>query len=253
MPYIQFKGYLYFLILILLAIFIKFIYPVCKGWFGEKTVAGILSTLPQEYQIIHNVMLRQQSGRTTQIDHVVVSPYGIFVIETKNYRGYITGSEWGEKWTENKKFSIPNPIKQNYGHVKALAELLDLAEERFVPLVVFTTNADVKVQSEKIVYTTQLRKTIRAYQEPKLDTDQVNALTDKIKNANINSKKVRKEHVQAIHHDLLKQEQMIAQKICPRCGGALVERWGKHGTFMGCSSYPKCRFTAALPKTFERP
>ncbi len=247
------QDYLIILVFLLLAFFHRFIFPRCKGWFGEKTVAIILSSLPQEYQVIHNVMLRKKSGKTTQIDHVVVSPYGIFVIETKNYRGYITGSVQGEKWTQNKKYSIYNPLKQNYGHMKTLAELLALSEEIFIPIVVFSVEANVKVQSKKIVYTTQLRKAIRAYQEPKLDTDQVNALTDKIKNANINSEKVRKEHVQAIHHDLLKQEQMIAQKICPRCGGALVERWGKHGTFMGCSSYPKCRFTAALPKTFERP
>ncbi len=175
MPNLQF-DYIPIFIFFLLAFFLGVIYPLCKGWFGEKTVAIILSSLPQEYQIIHNVMLRQKSGKTTQIDHVVISPYGIFVIETKNYKGYITGSEWGKSWTGNKKYSIPNPIKQNYGHVKALAELLDLAEELFVPLVVFTTNADVKVQSEKIVYTTQLHKTIRAYQEPKLNADQVNAL-----------------------------------------------------------------------------
>ncbi len=241
------QNYFTILVFFLLAFFLRFIYPRCKGWFGEKTVAIILSTLPQDkYQVINNVMLRQTNGKTTQIDHVVISPYGIFIIETKNYKGYITGSEWGEKWTENKKYSIPNPLKQNYGHMKALAELLELAEEMFVPIVVFTVDATVKIQSERIVYTTQLRKTIRAYQEPKMGADQVNAITDKIKNTNIDSKKARKDHVQTIRQDMLERKHMIEQKICPQCGGALVCRSGKHGAFMGCSNYPKCRFTTDL-------
>lgn len=247
------QDYLIILVFLLLAFFLRFIFPRCKGWFGEKTVAIILSSLPQEYQVIHNVMLRIKSGKTTQIDHVVVSPYGIFVIETKNYRGYITGSVQGEKWTQNKKYSIYNPLKQNYGHMKTLAELLALSEEIFIPIVVFSVEANVKVQSKKIVYTTQLRKAIRAHQDPRLSPDQINTIVHKIKISNIDSKKSRKSHVQAIHEDILEQEHMVTKGVCPRCGGALVERWGKHGTFMGCSSYPKCRFTAALPKTFERP
>ncbi len=146
----QFQDFFPILVFFSLAAFLSFIYPLCKGWFGEKTVAIILSTLPQkQYQVINNVMLRKKSGKTTQIDHVVISPYGIFVLETKNYRGYITGSEQGEKWTQNKKYSIYNPLKQNYGHMKTLAELLELPEEIFVPIVVFSVEANVKVQSKK--------------------------------------------------------------------------------------------------------
>lgn len=56
------------------------------------------------------------------IDHVVISKYGVFVIETKNYRGWIIGNEKSEYWTQviyKRKERLYNPIKQNYGHIKA--------------------------------------------------------------------------------------------------------------------------------------
>lgn len=90
-----------------------------KGFIGEKIVAAILSGLPkQQYRVVNNVMLGTEYG-TTQIDHVVVSVYGIFVIETKNYKGWITGSEFGDYWTKNmygKKYKFQNPLKQNYAY-----------------------------------------------------------------------------------------------------------------------------------------
>ena len=60
------------------------------GKAGEKRVARKLDWLPKEYIILNDIMLPTQYG-TTQIDHIVVSPYGIFVIETKNYKGWIFG------------------------------------------------------------------------------------------------------------------------------------------------------------------
>ena len=55
-----------------------------KGRIGEHRVAHILDRLPKDrYRVINNLLLRTSSGNTTQIDHVVISEYGIFVIETK--------------------------------------------------------------------------------------------------------------------------------------------------------------------------
>ncbi len=74
--------------------------PKSKGAWGEWTVAKILFRLPAvDYKILNDVMLRTEYG-TTQMDHVVVSCYGIFVIETKNYAGWIIGGENAEQWTE---------------------------------------------------------------------------------------------------------------------------------------------------------
>ena len=92
-------------ILVLLFVVMSIAYsafePEIKGSIGEKKAAAVLSGLPQQqYRLLNDVMLQTAYG-TTQIDHIVVSVYGIFVIETKNYKGWITGSEYGEHWIKN--------------------------------------------------------------------------------------------------------------------------------------------------------
>ena len=81
-------------VLVLIAAIFKLFAPQIKGFMGEKSVAFFLSRLdPAKYKIINNIML-QVGGKITQLDHVVVSNYGIFVIETKNYQGWIMGDEF---------------------------------------------------------------------------------------------------------------------------------------------------------------
>lgn len=85
---------------------------------------------------------------TTEIDVVMVHPTGIYVIESKNYSGWIFGKAEQRNWTvclnRNTKERVPNPIRQNEGHVAALMRLLDLAREAFVSLVVFSERCELK-------------------------------------------------------------------------------------------------------------
>ena len=117
-------------------IYLIFFYS--KGKAGEKAVARRLKQLPEEeYKVINDLMLPTTYG-TTQIDHVVISRFGVFVIETKNYRGFIYGGENAEKWTQNiwgNKYSMLNPIRQNNTHVKALCDNVeeDLKKEGIAP------------------------------------------------------------------------------------------------------------------------
>lgn len=107
-------GIVVFLLLLFYAAFYN------KGAAGERSVARRLATLPKEQYVILNDLLLPTSYGTTQIDHVVVSIYGIFVIETKNYKGIIYGGQDAETWTQNvwgNKYSMPNPIRQNKVHV----------------------------------------------------------------------------------------------------------------------------------------
>ena len=82
------------LIVISALIFLAGALRTSKGRIGEHRVAHILGKLPKDrYRLINNLLLRTSSGGTTQIDHVVISEYGIFVIETKFYKGWIYGGE----------------------------------------------------------------------------------------------------------------------------------------------------------------
>ena len=103
--------------------------PRFKGWFGEYLVrrAAWFCLFPETYHSFHNVTLRTPNGGTTQIDHIFVSCYGIFVVETKNMKGCISGGKHESPWTQQfpkQSFKFQNPLHQNFKHVKALEAVL---------------------------------------------------------------------------------------------------------------------------------
>lgn len=70
------------LVAFILIILFRIKMPSIKGRLGESKVSNILKRLSDEYFVINDLLLKTSRG-TTQIDHVVISKYGIFVIETK--------------------------------------------------------------------------------------------------------------------------------------------------------------------------
>src|SRR5262245_33104530 len=96
--------------------------PMLRGRRGETFVSRRLSNLDSAHYKILNDLMLPSLGNTdmTQIDHVLVSTYGIFVIETKSYSGWIFGNAYQQHWTQviyrfRKKFY--NPLRQNYVHI----------------------------------------------------------------------------------------------------------------------------------------
>ncbi len=235
------------LLLIIISIILAIFEPKIKGYLGERAVAKKLAKLPkQQYRVLNDVMLRTNYG-TTQIDHIVVSIYGIFVIETKNYKGWITGSEYAEQWTKNmygKKYSFRNPLKQNYAHIKALEEKTKLSSGKFIPIVAFSRNSDIKVKvSTPVVYIHRLNREIKRYTDVKFRVEELDTLVTLIRSSDITSKENKKQHVEQIRTQVRDNKRKIFEGICPKCGGTLVQRKGKYGKFMGCSNYPKCKYT----------
>jgi len=247
-----------FIILIVAAVifflYFGFIQPIIhfilgKGKVGEMAVARKLNKLPEGYAKLHNVII--PNGKTTsQIDHIVVSPYGIFVIETKNYQGLIYGGENAEYWTQNiygHKKQFYNPIQQNQRHIKALQHLL--AEYPDVPLysiIAFSNKASVSVDATNasICNFSQIKKVILGYCNGSIisPTD-INNITATIMQNQISGKEAEKVHTEQAKETAYRKETKIANGICPRCGGKLVTLKGKYGYFTGCSNYPKCKFT----------
>ena len=229
------------------AIWLAFNKAKIKGKIGEFEVSAILATLSKDnYVIFNNVTLPSKYG-TTQIDHIVVSIYGIFVIETKNYKGLIYGGENAETWAKNmwgNKYEFRNPLKQNYGHVKTLQQLLQLPMSCFEPIVVFSNSADISVQTDKTVITLfHLRGAITRHKTILFSQEQVEDFCTKIRQAAIDEKGTSKRHIQNVRSNVYNRQQAINQGICPQCGGRIVLRHGRYGSFYGCSNYPNCRFT----------
>ena len=237
----------YLWLLVIAAGVLEIFMPKIKGYLGEKSVAFFLSKLDEtKYKVINNIML-QVGNKTTQIDHIVTSNYGIFIIETKNYKGWIIGNEFDDNWKQviyKRKEKLHNPIKQNYGHIQALKEILNgLPDVNYISIVAFTTKADLKVTSKTdVVYTINLLKTIKKYNNETITDSEKEQIFAKLISLNIDSKTNRRAHVEVIHSNLVEKSNKVNNNICPKCRGTLVLRNGKYGLFKGCSNYPRCRF-----------
>ena len=240
--------------IIVLVIFIGLLFLLrwlipSKGKIGEKVVARKLDHLPKDqYRVLNNVTIPTPKG-SSQIDHLVVSIYGIFVIETKNYNGWIYGGEYSECWTQHiygNKYQLYNPILQNAGHVRALRRVLkDYEPLPILPIVVFSGKADIKVKVEEacVVYWSQIRKVINQFEEKRLTWSQVNEICDAVQSVRLEpGKEADKQHLKDIRSAREQKYDAIESGRCPYCGGNLVLRSGKYGPFYGCSNYPKCRY-----------
>lgn len=241
------KLYVIAFVLLALAAIVNRLFnsPKAKGKAGEASVARILHSLPEEYKTLNDVILPQEKG-TTQIDHIVVSPYGVFVIETKNYGGWIYGAETSESWKQTfraKKNDFHSPIRQNWGHILALSAYLQLDKSVFKPIVVFSDAATLKVTAKTpVVNLRTLKSVILNERQQILSSADVASIYEKISNAKTVGADREKEHVTAVKNKRAERQTAIQNGKCPKCGNALVLRHGKYGDFYGCANYPKCRF-----------
>jgi len=219
-----------------------------KGILGEALVKFVAKLrLPAEtYYPIHNVTLLTPEG-TTQIDHVFVSRYGIFVVETKNMKGWIFGGENQAQWTQTlfkKSFTFQNPLRQNFKHVKALEAALDVPAEAIRSVIVFFGGgtfkspkpANVTSGGDYITY-------IKSFREPVLSELEVQNAVSQIQAGRLApSRETHRQHVQ----QLRARFDPAAERKCPKCGSGMVLRTAKRGAnarnkFWGCSAYPRCR------------
>ena len=232
------------IIIIALCILMKVFYPKLRGYNGEQKVKKALKKLSNEYTTINDVMIKNENG-THQIDHIVISKFGIFVIEMKNYYGMITGTDFTDRWIQylgKNKYNFKNPINQNYGHVKVLEELLRLENSKFVPIVCFSNDVKLKIKSKNIVVQLDnLVETITKFNNQILQ-DNIDEIVNIIKANNIVDRQKRKKHVEEIKNKLKEENNKVNDMICPKCGGKLVLKNGKYGNFIGCSNYPKCHY-----------
>lgn len=125
-----------------------------KGAVGEQIIKVLaLNKLnPQQYRYFGNLILPNGLGGTTQIDNIIVSPFGIFVIEAKYFAGWIYGKITDNHWTHtlnrHSKYKFPNPLYQNYAHIKALMNILALRDETLFHSVVAFTHRDCQIKTD---------------------------------------------------------------------------------------------------------
>ncbi|KGP74541.1 NERD domain-containing protein [Pontibacillus yanchengensis] len=242
-----------FILCLIIALSVALASPSIKGRIGEAKLSFLLNRLPsEEYHVLDDLLIPSKNG-TTQIDHVVVSPYGIFVIETKNYKGWIFGDEKSKYWTQviyKRKEKFYNPIHQNFGHIKALESALEgLYEGTYYSIVSFSSKATLKevtvtYPDVEVINSFQVLQTIKAYNQPVLSNAKIKGILFKLQRLNQADKGSKQEHINQIKTARQKEQANVSGNTCPKCGNQLVQRTGKYGAFLGCSNYPNCRFVS---------
>ena len=223
-----------------------------NGWLGEAATAIALNAMLDcsIYRRLDNLILPSNRNRTAQIDHAIVSAFGIFVIETKNYAGRIYGDANSPEWYQELcgiSRPFPNPLRQNYSHVKALAGLLNYPESIFEDIVFFVGDCVFGNPMPPNVLTSGLVPYILSFRTLRLTGQQVDDAVVRLRIYAGASHRSR-EHLRNIH------ARTDGAERCSRCGiGRMVLRTSGRGLkFWGCSRYPACRYTRSLQSLFPQ-
>ncbi|WP_006788613.1 nuclease-related domain-containing protein [Thiorhodospira sibirica] len=158
--------------------------PWLKGVIGESFINLSENLLldKEKYYLIKNVTLPTEDG-STQIDHIIVSEFGVFVVETKNMKGWIFGSTNQKTWTQkiykhSSKFQ--NPLHQNYKHTKTLESLLGLNAQQVHSVIVFVGDSTFKIEMpENVTHGRDYAKYIKSKKNPVLTQSQVTEIIKK--------------------------------------------------------------------------
>jgi hypothetical protein len=196
-----------------------------KGELGEYKINIQLDQLPKEYKYLSDVLVENPKAKSgySQIDHIALTPYGIFVIETKNYQGTIYGGKTRKTWSVNGKFKMMNPFVQNYGHIQAIKDILDKKyHDAFISMVSFTKRCTFKIDeldfrmiasNELLVYDVELSDYIHRkvsvlkihHKEPLLNEEDISIIYKAIVEANIEDQVIRDKHVQSLKEEVVPQ------------------------------------------------
>ncbi|MBM7072908.1 NERD domain-containing protein [Shewanella sp. 202IG2-18] len=220
-----------------------------KGVFGEWQVNLLIKLFlnKADYHLIKNVTLPTADG-TTQIDHIIVSKYGIFVVETKNMKGWIFGSASQKVWTQKifkhtSKFQ--NPLHQNYKHVKTLQSCLGIVGDNVFSVIIFIRDSHFKTEMpDNVQYARGGIEYIKSKTSELLTESEISSCLERIESGRLQpSFKTNSEHKKHVK-EIMKQK--VSTKTCSKCGSEMVRRKANKGMnagneFWGCASFPKCR------------
>ncbi len=223
--------------------------PSVIGYVGELKLRFVTNVLldGKVYHPFHNIVLPTPDG-TTQVDHVLISRHGIFVIETKNMKGWIFGDPHQREWTQvlfRRRYRFMNPLRQNYKHLEAVKAAIGVSPRAFQSVVVFVGRSRFKTQMpSNVIGLGELRRYIRSRDLQLLDEDEVRQAVRRLEHRQLSGPLTRWAHLRALRK---KSE----HPLCPRCGREMVLRGARGGPgagneFWGCSGYPQCTATRGV-------
>lgn len=252
------------------------------GKAGERYTKDALEPLEGYKQILSNCYFPKSDGTFTEVDLILLHESGIYVIESKNYSGWIFGNEEQQQWTQSlpsrdgqsKKIRFFNPIIQNKGHLKWMKKYADIGSD--IPLYSFIVFSD-RCELKKITLTSGDHFVVNRRDLFQKVRENAESVSRKLTRGEIDTLYKRlypltqvSEEQKALHAETVQQKKnpipsaavveapKPEERVCPRCGGKLVIRTVKKGEragkqLWGCSNFPKCRFTENIEETTSNP
>jgi len=213
-PFLQMLWFLIPLVVIGTVVKSAWFKGVMGEWMINSSVQKNLN--PEIYCLLKNVTIPSDGG-TTQIDHVIVSRFGIFVLETKNMQGWIFGSERQKSWTQQiykHKTKFQNPLHQNYKHVKTLQQLLNLSDSHIYSLVVFVGGSTFKTEMPvNVVQGKAFLKFIQDKTEVVLSEQEVKSLVSQIEEGRLQPNlKTHVKHVRNVKKIVKEKQNQVRTK-----------------------------------------
>lgn len=201
--------------------------PEWIGKHGEKLTEKELKFVKfmgKKGLTLKNIYVPKDNGETSEIDVVYITQKGIFVIESKNYSGWIFGSDNSYYWTamlpNKEKNKFYNPILQNKTHIKWLSNYLEEDIPLF-SLIVFSERCEIKKAPEKTPYVRVLKRD-RIYahireiwesSEDKLSEEKINEIYEKLKILTNADESIKQAHIKDIERKYqkpIKQEEFFS-------------------------------------------
>ena len=212
-----------------------------------------MSLFGRKGKTLKNLYLPKDDGGTSEIDLIYITQKGIFVIESKNYSGWIFGNSKDQYWTQSlpdgTKNRFYNPIKQNQTHLKWLRQFLKL-DVKLYSFIVFSERCEMKKvtfdePNVDVMNRDELYAAVRDVWNQAPDTvsgemmEQLYAMLEPLTHADSATKQA--------HIDAIQEKKQASELICPKCGAKLILQTAKKGVnagnqFYGCSAFPKCRY-----------
>ncbi|MBS6500114.1 MAG: NERD domain-containing protein [Clostridium sp.] len=178
-----------------------------RGAEGEHQVAYELKKYICKGNLYKSVYIPIEAGRDTEIDLLLVNCYGVFVIESKNWNGSITGKEDGDKWIFSNTLGdsfMDNPCKQNEYHLKRLKEYLDINKDTYHSIIVFGYDSTLdfypKNNCKSVLGIKELEKYMDSMinKEKILSDEEIKYIDTKIKSCIDKDDKYKEKHVQRV-------------------------------------------------------
>lgn len=188
MPFLGLASFWIALIVAVVAVTTVVTARMRAGKQAGRKIRNILETRldANAYRHLHDVTF-VSGDATVHIDHIVVSPFGVFVVQIADMRGEVSGKAFDPDWTltrrdETVKFS--NPLRPNYNRKLALNELLRLGEDRFFSIIAFTDDVTFGLaMPDNVTRGTGLIEAIRSRDKALIDEGEIPDIVNRIRAA----------------------------------------------------------------------